>query len=76
MAVVPSEPEAVAANSSAGAAAGAAPAPLRAPPVLEEPDAARGATTDETVDVHAGWVELVERIRSEKTVMIPLTQVY
>jgi RNA polymerase sigma-70 factor, ECF subfamily len=60
------EPEAVPANSSGGAAAGAAPAPLRAPPVLEEA-AAPGETVEETLNVHAGWVELVERIRLEKT---------
>jgi len=74
----------VPANSSGGAAAGAAPAPLRAPPGPEERDAADvGDATDidtvgdtageadldtagETSDVHAGWVELVERIRLEK----------
>ena len=67
MPVVAPEPEPVSANSSAGAAAGAAPAPLRAPPVLQEADAALGETVDETLDAHAGWVELVERIRLEKT---------
>ncbi len=64
---VPPEAEAVPANSSGGAAAGAAPAPLRAPPEPEEPDATAIDTVDETADVHAGWVELVERIRLEKT---------
>jgi RNA polymerase sigma-70 factor, ECF subfamily len=62
------ETEAVPANSSGGAAAGAAPAPLRAPPVPEETTGdSMGETVDETPDVHAGWVELVERIRLEKT---------
>ena len=65
------EAEVVPANSSGGAAAGVAPAPLRAPPVPEDADAtdldAVGDTVDETAGVHAGWVELVERIRLEKT---------
>jgi RNA polymerase sigma-70 factor (ECF subfamily) len=69
------ETEALPANSSGGAAAGAAPAPLRAPPVAEEADATAVGivgesdvdTVGETADVHAGWVELVERIRLEKT---------
>lgn len=63
---IPSESRAMSTNSSGGAA-GAAPAPLRAPPVLQETDSAPGVIVDETLEAHAGWVELVERIRLEKT---------
>ena len=69
------EAEAGPGNSSGGAASGAAPALLRAPPVPEEADTTAvdtigdtvGETVDETPDVNAGWVELVERIRLQKT---------
>lgn len=79
MRALPPEVEAVSGHPSGGAAAGTAPAPLRAPPAPEETDAAVidsvgesvddtvGETGDETADVNAGWVELVERIRLEKT---------
>lgn len=52
---------------SCGGAAGAAPAPLRASPRLEGSDAELDQTNAEAADVNAGWVELVERIRLEKT---------
>ena len=76
---VPPESGVVPANSSGGAAAGAAPAQLRAPPGPEEADAAADDpvgdtmgetdvdTIGETAGAHAGWVELVERIRLEQT---------
>ena len=64
LAATPSTPEVVSSRSSGGAAAGAAPAPLRAPPEAEI-EQARVEAVEETV--HAGWVELVERIRLEKT---------
>jgi RNA polymerase sigma-70 factor, ECF subfamily len=67
LAAVPSEPEVVSGNSFGGAAGGAAPAPLRAPPLPEEEDAVVIDAVDETLDAHAGWVDLVERIRLEKT---------
>ena len=63
--------ELAASNLSGEAAAGVAPAPPRAPAVPEEVDAAAvdvvGEPVDDTPDVNAGWVELVERIRLEKT---------
>ena len=49
-------------NLTVGLASGAAEAPL-----LEENDGALAEPADETADVHAGWVELVERIRLQKT---------
>jgi hypothetical protein len=56
-------------------------APLPVVPLLEDSDEALGEPVDlltpapeGTEDVHAGWVELVERIRSEKTVIIKLTK--
>jgi RNA polymerase sigma-70 factor, ECF subfamily len=68
---IPPEAKGVPVNPFGGAAAGAAPAPLRAPPALEEPDPAAidpvAETSDDTADVNAGWAELVERIRLEKT---------
>ena len=54
-------------SNSCGGAAGAAPAPLRAPPRVQGSDAPLAQTNDETAEVNAGWVELVERIRLEKT---------
>jgi RNA polymerase sigma-70 factor (ECF subfamily) len=50
-----------------GAAAAAAVAPSIATPILEESDASLGEPVDGNQDAHAEWVELVERIRSEKT---------
>jgi RNA polymerase sigma-70 factor, ECF subfamily len=38
-----------------------------ASPLLEDGDAAPGEPIEGATDVHAGWVELVERIRTEKT---------
>ena len=68
---VPSEAGAVRGNSSGGAAAGAAPALQRATAMPQAADSvvvpSIGETVDETADVNAGWVELVERIRLEKT---------
>lgn len=54
-------------SNSYGGAAGAAPAPLRTSPSLEGPGASLDQTNEETADINAGWVELVERIRLEKT---------
>jgi RNA polymerase sigma-70 factor (ECF subfamily) len=61
---VAAAPEAAA--GIAGAAA-AAVAPLIATPLPEERDESLGEPADGTADAHAEWVELVERIRSEKT---------
>ena len=65
--------EAVSANPPVALVTGAAEAPL-----LEDADGPLGEPAEETIvdeqvgiasapDVHAGWVELVERIRSERT---------
>jgi hypothetical protein len=43
-------------------------------PVLEESDTSLGEPVDGNQDVHAEWVELVERIRSEKTGIMHLTK--
>jgi RNA polymerase sigma-70 factor (ECF subfamily) len=48
-------------------AAEAAADPLLAAPLLDEADEAVGEPIEGTTEVHAGWVELVERIRLEKT---------
>jgi len=48
-------------------AAGVAAAPLPTASLLEDDDGALGEPVDGPADVHAGWVELVERIRLEKT---------
>ena len=64
------EDQAVSSNSGVAAPAAAPDAPGASPPP-EEVDAGTvdtaGEAIDETVDAHAGWVELVERIRMEKT---------
>jgi hypothetical protein len=57
-----------------GAAAAAAVAPSIATPILEESDASLGEPVDGNQDAHAEWVELVERIRSEKTGIMHLTK--
>lgn len=65
--VTPGRGDAMPADSFGGAATGTAPAPLTEAAALPEAPADLRETADETLDAHAGWVELVERIRLEKT---------
>ena len=51
----------------AATSAAAALTPLLEAPLLEESDGALGESAEGAADVNAGWVELVERIRLEKT---------
>ena len=75
LAVVPREPPVVETPSTLSGADGssAAAAPALAAELLtteltpEDSEAPLGEPVDGTLDIHAGWVELVERIRAEKT---------
>jgi RNA polymerase sigma-70 factor, ECF subfamily len=61
------EPKEIPSNLPGGNPAAAESSPLMPAALPEEGDGALGAPVDGTADVHAGWVELVERIRSGKT---------
>ena len=63
---IPLESEDVSAHVAPLQAAAAAATPVRAPP-LEEDDGEVSDPVEEAADVNAGWAELVERIRLEKT---------
>ncbi len=63
---IPLESEDVPAHLAALQAAAVAATPVRAPP-LEEDDGEVGDPAEVPADVNAGWAELVERIRLEKT---------
>jgi len=65
VAVVPHQPSPAAEPGSSPLTPAEAAAPLAAAPLIEESDEALEEPI-EAEDVHAGWVELVERIRSEK----------
>lgn len=68
VAVIPPVPEATSSSDGPGReAAGAKETPLVETPLLEEDEGAPEEPVDVTADVHAGWVELVERIRLEKS---------